>query len=120
MDKQTRPRERFKISPPARRILVRACAVACAACAPYRPCLLLRSIRYTVDTDNTITCWGWNSYGQTNAPTGTFQNVTTGAFHSCAIRTDNTITCWGWNFHGQTESPTRNRGPGDDDLVPSI
>ena len=51
---------------------------------------------------------------------GTFQNVTTGAFHSCAIRTDNTITCWGWNFHGQTESPTRNRGPGSDDLVPSI
>ena len=73
-----------------------------------------------IRTDNTITCWGWNSYGQTNAPAGTFQDVTTGAFHSCAIRTDNTITCWGWNFHGQTESPTRNRGPGDDDLVPSI
>ncbi|MYE76931.1 MAG: hypothetical protein F4232_11095, partial [Acidimicrobiaceae bacterium] len=28
-------------------------------------------------TDATITCWGWNAYGQTDAPSGTFTAITT-------------------------------------------
>ena len=50
-----------------------------------------------VRTDDTITCWGRNDYGQTDAPSGTFKTVTTGGGYSCAVRTDDTITCWGSN-----------------------
>ena len=57
-------------------------------------------------TDNTITCWGYNESGQTNAPTGSFTTVTAGGEHSCGLRTDNTITCWGYNESGQTNAPT--------------
>ena len=50
-------------------------------------------------TDNTITCWGRNSFaGQTDAPDGQYSAITAGTAitgHSCALRTDNTITCWG-------------------------
>ena len=56
-------------------------------------------------TDDTITCWGSNKYGQTNAPAGTYKTVTAGWSHSCAIATDDTITCWGSNTYGQTNAP---------------
>ena len=45
-------------------------------------------------TDNTITCWGNNNYGQTDAPDGQYTTITANNSHSCALRTDNTITCW--------------------------
>ena len=51
-------------------------------------------------TDNTITCWGNNEDGQTDAPDGQYTAITAGISHSCALRTDNTITCWGWNDYG--------------------
>ena len=40
-----------------------------------------------VRTDNTITCWGNNEYGEADPPTGTFTTVTVGQFHSCGLRT---------------------------------
>ena len=59
-----------------------------------------------VRTDNTITCWGRNEYGQADAPAGAFQTMAAGGEHSCGVRTDNTITCWGWNNrYGQTDAP---------------
>ena len=48
-----------------------------------------------IRSDNTLTCWGYNRYYQTNAPTGEFWEVAAGHEHSCAIRSDNTLTCWG-------------------------
>ena len=45
--------------------------------------------------DNTITCWGSNSFGQADAPAGVFKAVTAGGVHSCGLRTDGIIVCWG-------------------------
>ena len=39
-------------------------------------------------TDDTITCWGLDTFGQTDAPTGSFTTVTAGGEHSCGLRTD--------------------------------
>ena len=59
-------------------------------------------------TDDTITCWGANDYGQNITPAGTYRAVTVGGGHgtSCAIATDDTITCWGRNWRGATEAPS--------------
>ena len=46
-------------------------------------------------SDNTITCWGSNYYGQTDAPGGSFRTVTADGVHSCGLRADDNITCWG-------------------------
>ena len=59
-----------------------------------------------VRIDDTITCWGWNNLGQTDAPSGTFKTVSAGGGHSCAFRTDDTITCWGNNASGQADAPS--------------
>ena len=56
-------------------------------------------------TDNTITCWGNNNSGQTDAPDGQYTAITAGGSHTCALRTNNTIACWGTNNWGQTDAP---------------
>ena len=58
-----------------------------------------------VRADDTITCWGRNNAGQTDAPAGAFKTVSAGELHSCAVRADDTITCWGDNGYGQTDAP---------------
>ena len=58
-----------------------------------------------IATDNTITCWGNNRFGEADAPAGTYKTVTAGEVHSCAIATDNTITCWGNNRSGEADGP---------------
>ena len=58
-----------------------------------------------IRADDTITCWGWNGEGQTDAPAGAFKTVSAGVLHSCAIRADDTITCWGDNDDGQADAP---------------
>ena len=58
-----------------------------------------------IRTDDTITCWGRNSSGQTDAPAGVFKAVSAGDSHSCGIRADDTISCWGNNFSGQADAP---------------
>ncbi len=46
--------------------------------------------------DSTLYCWGNNSYGQTESPTGEFSTVSTGYRHACGIRKySNEIECWG-------------------------
>lgn len=49
---------------------------------------------------------GDNNYNQTNAPTGTFNQVDVGQYHSCAVKTDGGIVCWGLNDKGQTTVPS--------------
>ena len=56
-------------------------------------------------TDNTITCWGNNVSGETDAPEGTYKAIAAGWGYSCALRTDDTITCWGNNDFGETDAP---------------
>ena len=57
-------------------------------------------------TDDTIACWGDNTYTQADAPEGTFQAVSAGGFHSCGLRTGGSIFCWGNNGNGQTDAPS--------------
>ena len=47
--------------------------------------------------DGTITCWGLNSYGQSDAPEGSFTAVSAGGAHTCGLRESGEITCWGSN-----------------------
>ena len=54
-----------------------------------------------IGTDDTITCWGNNDYGQADAPAGTYKTIS----GACAIGTDDTITCWGNNDYGQADAP---------------
>ena len=58
-----------------------------------------------IRTDNTITCWGNNDSGQTDAPDGTFNAISAGRWHSCGLKSDNTVTCWGRFDWGQTHAP---------------
>ena len=74
-------------------------------------------------TDNTLWCWGMNTYGQLgdgtqgnennrNTPTqvsgiGTVSSISLGAYHTCAIKTDNTVYCWGRNNYGQLGDGTQ-------------
>ena len=48
---------------------------------------------------------GGEHVGQSDAPVGTYQAVTAGGYHTCAIRTDNTVTCWGSNRGGKSDAP---------------
>ena len=58
-----------------------------------------------IATDDTITCWGANRFGQIEAPQGTFRAISAAGANSCAIASDDTITCWGWNEYGQANAP---------------
>ena len=55
-----------------------------------------------VRINGTITCWGDNTYGQTEAPAGKFTAVDSGSQLTsehgitCALRTDGTLACWGF------------------------
>ena len=67
--------------------------------------------------DGSVSCWGWNEYGQLGDGTNTNRNTPTdvsslgngrtataisaGGFHTCAILDDGTVTCWGSNFAGK-------------------
>ena len=55
--------------------------------------------------DNTISCWGENYFGQSDAPDGEFLAVSAGRGHSCAVRADRTVVCWGNNEFGQSDAP---------------
>ena len=65
-------------------------------------------------TDNTVQCWGMNSYGQLGNGSTTNQSapvsvsgisnatkVAVGNNHACALLSDNTIKCWGYGNKGQ-------------------
>ena len=65
--------------------------------------------------DNSLKCWGNNSYGQlgkgdslgtetptnVNLGTDTALAVATGEWHTCAILDDNSVKCWGYNVDGR-------------------
>ena len=56
-------------------------------------------------SDGTITCWGSNDEGQTNAPSGQFTSLSSGSAHSCGLRGDATIACWGDNQFEKAQAP---------------
>jgi alpha-tubulin suppressor-like RCC1 family protein len=52
--------------------------------------------------DNTLDCWGDNTYAQSNPPTGEYIQLTAGEYHTCAITVDGDVACWGDNSDGQS------------------
>ena len=83
-------------------------AVAITA-AVYHTCAIL--------DDGSVSCWGWNIYGQIGDGTNTDRNTPTqtsslgtdrtavainaGGIHTCAILDDGSVSCWGYNYNGQ-------------------
>lgn len=67
-----------------------------------------------IRADQTMTCWGDNRYGQSQArpspaelpPSGRYTAIATGRYHACAINTDEAAVCWGRNDYGQSDAPT--------------
>jgi alpha-tubulin suppressor-like RCC1 family protein len=56
------------------------------------------------ESDGTIVCWGSEGdptcgyspqAGQLDAPSGSFEKISSGSFSSCAIAADGTTACWG-------------------------
>lgn len=69
-----------------------------------------------IAANNTVRCWGDNSFGQCGSaagtdsiesptpatlPAGTLLHIASGGFHSCAAMTSGDIACWGRNDDGQ-------------------
>ena len=75
--------------------------------------------------DRTVSCWGYNHYGQlgngtetdSSVPTQVFGindaiAITAGSEYTCAILEDRTVSCWGQNYIGQLgNGETRNTSP---------
>ena len=55
--------------------------------------------------DRTVVGWGWNEFGQCDAPAGEFVAMSAGAIHSLGLRKDGTVVGWGWNEFGQCDAP---------------
>lgn len=63
--------------------------------------------------DGTISCWGDNVAGETDAPPGAFVDIASGGSnsavvnrgHSCAIDASQNVTCWGSDEYGQSTPP---------------
>ena len=58
-----------------------------------------------VKADDTVTCWGYNRSGRSDAPEGEFTTVSAGGDHSCGVKVDSTVACWGFNGSGQADAP---------------
>ena len=52
-----------------------------------------------------IECWGRDSDGQLDAPTGPFSAVSAGSSHTCGVRESGEVECWGDNGYGQLDAP---------------
>jgi alpha-tubulin suppressor-like RCC1 family protein len=70
--------------------------------------------------DQTVWCWGLNTYGQVGDATTTSRNTPTqvsgltdaikltgGRSHFCALKSDGTVWCWGRNDQGQLGDGTK-------------
>jgi len=42
-----------------------------------------------------VECWGWNDVSQSTPPSGAFQSVSGGRYHTCGVRSTGSVECWG-------------------------
>src|SRR4051794_8960376 len=61
-------------------------------------------------TDQTLACWGSNTFGQATPPAGTYSALSSGGDYTCAIRTNQTLACWGDDTYGQLTAPAGTYG----------
>jgi alpha-tubulin suppressor-like RCC1 family protein len=61
-----------------------------------------------VTSNDIVTCWGDNFYGQSTPPAGLSSVMAIGAGedHSLAVKFDGTVVCWGRNDFGQCNVPS--------------
>ena len=59
-----------------------------------------------------VVCWGDNTYGQVGSANGVhigvYTQVSTGGYHTCALKVDGSVACWGfdqWQQAGQHVGP---------------
>ena len=52
-----------------------------------------------------IECWGYNDFGQSSPPAGTFTNVDAETSHTCALDESGSILCWGRNSFAESSPP---------------
>lgn len=80
-----------------------------AAADPPAPRLATTSANHSCATvaDDTVRCWGFDLYGQTNVPAdlGPVVALAAGGFHTCAVKADDTVRCWGAAQDGATAVP---------------
>ena len=48
-----------------------------------------------VDGSGAVSCWGWDDQGQSQAPQGEFDSISTGMQHACGLSAEGSVTCWG-------------------------
>ena len=60
-------------------------------------------------TNNTVTCWGGNKFGESTPPAGLFGQISAGNGQTCGLRKDGSITCWGRRFAGDRRGPPEGR-----------
>jgi hypothetical protein len=76
-------------------------AIADMASGPYNNCSLAVNGR--------VDCWGNDSYGINDSPSGDFVSVSVGDYHACALDLSGAIVCWtsgGSVDQGQASPPT--------------
>lgn len=56
--------------------------------------------------NDTLACWGCNSYSEVDPPAQVFDEIALGEHHGCGLTASQTIVCWGRNTDGQTNAPT--------------
>ena len=56
--------------------------------------------------DGSIDCWGADSGGQLDPPTGAFSTLDLGWSHGCAIDAAGSVVCWGQDYSGQASPPS--------------
>ncbi len=55
--------------------------------------------------DDSVRCWGVDTYGQSSAPDGAFKQVAAGWDHTCGVRQDGVVACWGRDEDGESTPP---------------
>jgi alpha-tubulin suppressor-like RCC1 family protein len=53
------------------------------------------------DGDDTLACWGDDTFGQASPPPGAFASVSAGYDFTCGVRLDHVLLCWGWDMDGR-------------------
>jgi len=48
-----------------------------------------------VQSDDSVGCWGIDSYGERDPPAGEFTSVSAALYNACGLKTDGTVACWG-------------------------
>ncbi|WP_419943769.1 S8 family serine peptidase [Candidatus Poriferisodalis sp.] len=59
-----------------------------------------------VKSGGSVACWGDDSAGESDAPSGSFGSVSAGGLHSCGVKSGGTAACWGDDSQGQASAPS--------------